>query len=152
LFALALGCLFMLFVPRAKPWVLWLFSSVLFIQGLYTEYSLATALLLLHASVLGAERFTHAPFYISLTINQLLITVLFLLSPTVHLVFLITSFLVTCAIGYTYTHIEARRTMEDMYTELTSEYRKLRRAHVDAENEVRMKERTNIARNIHDSV
>lgn len=55
-------------------------------------------------------------------------------------------------IGYTYTHIEARRDVQTMYEQLMSEYRQLRRAHIQAENDVRMKERTNIARNIHDSV
>ena len=39
-----------------------------------------------------------------------------------------------------------------LYEELLSEYRKLVRMNLKAENNARMKERTNIARDIHDSV
>lgn len=148
----ACALFFTLFYPNVRPWLLWLFSGILFIHGLHAEQWMGTIILVLHSSMFGAYLLTNKLFYAFIITNQLFIIGLFFIAPSSDWIVVISSIVVTCMIGYTYAHIEARRDVQMMYEQLTSEYRQLRRAHIQAENDVRMKERTNIARNIHDSV
>ncbi len=150
--AAACALFFILFYPNIQTWILWFFSGILFIHGLYAEQWMETTILVLHSSMLGAYLLTNKLFYAFIITNQLFIIVLFFIVSASDWIVVISSIVVTCMIGYTYTHIEAKRNVQTMYEQLTSEYRQLRRSHIQAENDVRMKERTNIARNIHDSV
>lgn len=150
--AIAFALFFMMFSPTVHGFVWWVFTSVLFIHGLLTDQWIATTILLLYGSVLASYRLRGPILYSYIGVQQLLIFAMYFIKEAEDWVFLVSSMLVSAMIAYTYAHIAAKRSMQDMYEQLTIEYRQLRRWQMQAEEEVRTQERTHIARNIHDSV
>lgn len=151
-FALSLGIYFLLTIPKFLVWkysVLLLLSAI---HGYYLIEDVTSVAVLLSFLVIDASFRMNRKGLISIIIE--LSVILFVLSFIDNMMFelvLLTGFVsfLSVMINQMYTD---RREQQEIYEELLSEYRILKRLHTSAERNARLEERTRIARDIHDSV
>lgn len=152
-FTFAVAVYFFLTMRRAS---LYLYGSLLIIivvHGLMmtTGYML-TIFLLLYVTIAAAfwVKEKHLLFYMA--INVLLSIVLIYLQGSYWMESVIMLVFFYFLIAELNRMSLARGEQQELYVQLLGEYRQLKRMNLSAEREARMEERTNIARDIHDSV
>ena len=151
-FTTAIGIYFLLSIGKAILLLYTGLSLVILLQAYFLLDSLEfTTVLLLYTIIDAAFRLkNHFRWYLTGSFLFLIMLELIKDDFTIEKLFLYALFyLVGSVIQQRATDLSEQR---EIYDELLGEYRKLKRLHVDAERDVRLEERTKIARDIHDSV
>lgn len=149
----AMTIFFFLSLKKVPIYVYILLSLIIFLHGLLiTEGNLVTIILLVHISTMASFRLRENKLKLYILMNLLLSILLSYLQMShvipimVMVVFL---YFLLLSINQYVTMLQEQR---NLYEELRSEYRKLKRMNLLAEEAARVEERNRIARDIHDSV
>lgn len=152
-FAVALGIYFLLSLRKAPLLLNGLLSGLIFIHGYYLiNHSLITILLFLYITMDSAYRLKARDFKIYFIANLLLSLLMIAIDRDQMIVMMFMNLFFYFIVFSINRMSNERREQKTIYEELLSEYRKLVRVNLNAESDARMKERTAIARDIHDSV
>ncbi|MUV36675.1 Histidine kinase [Lentibacillus sp. JNUCC-1] len=152
-FAAALSLYFFLSIKNVHIWIYYTLSAVIMLHALLlTEHVLVSSLIL--GSVVGHAAYRHKgrafTFYVG--VNALILIALSFLQDKHSIDAAVTGlFLVVMAVLLNKA-VLARDKQIELYEELLSEYHRLKRLNVKADQTVRIQERTRIARDLHDSV
>ncbi len=152
-FAAALGIYFLLTMRKA---LLWNYTGLLLLisfHGLFfTIELLPTNLLLLYIVIDACFRLEKKKFLILLFEAGSLILFLSYYGDTLTIVPMVLYSFIFFIVYLFNQMLNERKEQYEIYEELLGEYRKLKRLHLEAEDNARLQERTRIARDIHDSV
>ena len=152
-FAVALGIYFLLSLQKAPLLIYGLLSGLIFIHSYYLmNHSVITILLFLYITMDSAFRLKARDFKIYFIANLLLSLLMMAINRDQIIVMMIMNLFFYFIVFSINRMANERREQKTIYEELLAEYRKLRRMNLETENNARLQERTNIARDIHDSV
>lgn len=152
-FSLVLALYFLLSMKRMMLLLYLLLSFLLVVNGLFfTEGVLFTILALLYLSIDSAYSLNEKYFQINIILNMLYILLLLWKAPEQWLPWVIISMIVTVLVLMINRMANERVEQKEIYGELLGEYRKLKRINLEGKRDVRIQERTMIARDIHDLV
>lgn len=152
LFALSLGAYFLLSIPKMLVWKYSVILLFIAVHGYFLSSSSFMTNLLMIYLVLDAS-FRLNPNKLSILIVEVGILLIFLgwfhgWSMEVILLSILAAFA-----SFKISEMQDERLeQKEIYEELLSEYRRMKRLHIAAEDNARLEERTRIARDIHDSV
>lgn len=152
-FAAAAGFFFLSSIQKGRFVFYVMISILIFLHGfVLANESLITVLLLLYMTTEAAFRLREKELRTYGILNGLLsIWVTYLKSDQVLEMILISVFLYFLVVAINQM-ANKRDEQREMYDQLLGEYRNLKRMNMAAEEDARLKERTKIARDIHDSV
>lgn len=147
-------CIYFLLSLQKVPLLLYGSLSVLiFIHNYYFIHdSLISIILIFYMTMDSAFRLKEKVFNIYIVANLLLTLLMVVMNRNQWMEMTILSSFCYFLLFSINVMTNERREQRNLYEELFSEYRKLVRMNLNAENDARMKERTAIARDIHDSV
>ncbi len=152
-FSLALLLYFLLSLNKALILLYFLSSFLLVGNGYFIVGDVTfTLLILLYMTIDSSFRLKEMEGRIYIPINMFFIFILLWRNPDGWVQWLIISLFVSFLCLKLITRSNERKEQKEIYEELLGEYRKLKRMNLDAERDVRIRERTRIARDIHDSV
>lgn len=152
-FAVALGIYFLLSLQKVSLQLYGLLSGLIFIHGYYLiNHSLITILLFLYITMDSAYRLKARDFNMYFIANLLLSLLMIAMDRDQMIVMMIMTLFFYFIVFSINRMSNERREQKAIYDELLSEYRKLMRMNLVAENNARLQERNNMARDIHDSV
>lgn len=152
-FAVTVGIFFLLSIKKAQLFLYALITFITFIHGyaLVNEATI-TVLLLLYITIEASFRLRKKQLTLYVVLNLLLsIVMTYLKSDQVFEMILIGVFLYFLVMAINRMDNE-RVEQKEIHDQLLDEYRRLKRMNMAAEQDARLKERTKIARDIHDSV
>ncbi len=152
-FAMALAVYFLLSLQKT-PLLLYLLLSIInLVNGLFfTKSVFFSLLILLYLMMDSAYLLKEKWFKVYICIHLFFIFLLLWKEPVQWLPWGIISMIVFFLVLKINAMANERFEQKELYTELLGEYRKLKRLNLESERDVRIQERTMIARDIHDSV
>ena len=151
--AVALGIYFLLSLQKVPLLLYGLLSVLIFIHNYYYIHdSLISIILIFYMTMDSAFRLKEKVFNIYIVVNLLLTLLMVVMNRNQWMEMTILSSFCYFLLFSINVMTNERREQRNLYEELLSEYRKLVRMNLNAESDARMKERTKIARDIHDSV
>ncbi|WP_339216124.1 histidine kinase [Ornithinibacillus sp. FSL M8-0202] len=152
-FAGAMAGFFFLSLKKVPIYVYILLSLIIFLHGLLiAEENLITIILLVYISMIASFRLRENKLKLYILMNLLLSILLSYLQMShvvAIMVMVVFLYFLLLSINQYVTMLQEQR---NLYEELRSEYRKLKRMNLLAEETARVEERNRIARDIHDSV
>lgn len=152
-FSLALAVYFLLSLKKFPLLLYLLLSFLSFANGLlFTNSVFFTILILLYLLIDSSYSVKEKWFQIYAAVNLFMILLLLWKEPNQWLPWIITSLIVFFLVRTINSMANERAEQKEIYGELLGEYRKLKRMNLENERDARIKERTMIARDIHDSV
>lgn len=152
-FAAVLSLYFFLSIKKVHTSVYYALSILIIAHGLWlTSESLLTLLLIMNIATVGAFRLESRPFIIYSVMNMIFMIILIIVhnDPLVEMT-LVSLFMILMTVGLN-RMIYERNEKQQMYDGLLGEYRRLKRTNLASDRNVRLEERTRIARDIHDSI
>lgn len=153
LFAISLGLYFFLSVRKALLLLYTMLSFMICIHGyLLTDNITLTLILILFITIEAAMNLSNKVLPVYLAVNIGLSLSLTFLNNGRLLEMIAVSLLFSFLELKINRMADDRQEQRDIYDQMLSEYRKLKRMNLTAEQNARLEERTKIARDIHDSV
>lgn len=151
MFIVSLACFFFLSLRKVPIFLFFLLSGIILLHGFIIIDLLFTALLLVLLAIIALFKLEERQMYFYLGTNFALLVVLAMMQKQILSVLLLGISFVILFILLMQKERENREKKE-LYDELFTEYRQLKRLNVSTEEIAKAEERTRIAREIHDSV
>ncbi|WP_342472734.1 histidine kinase [Metasolibacillus sp. FSL H7-0170] len=145
---------FYFLVPVLKKWrcICYIFSILLLCSSPFLSLDIAYALPIIAYLLIDSALLLETKGYLSLLAVTLLLLIGLAIMQSLSLFTLLLLFTLICSALLLRYYVQATEDKQGLYDELLSQYRLLKRHSAAQEQLVREEERTNIARDMHDSV